>query len=86
MGSTAAMAYADYHQAWYQQFESERKRYEAAVAARAPHEAGMDDEYFVLRAFDQHLLDAADAVNPKQDRQRKWVGACPCCSAGVHVK
>ena len=58
--SIAAMEYPEYHTRWHEHFEPKRRSYEAAADAHdCPASALVTREWFLMRAFDQFLLQQA---------------------------
>ena len=65
--STAAMAYGEYHTEWTAHFAPVRRSYEVAADAHdCPTSVLVGREWFLMRAFDQFLLDQADAKKMKR--------------------
>jgi hypothetical protein len=64
--SDAEMAYGEYHTKWMEHFAPMSGAYEAAADAHnCPPSALVGREWFLMRAFDQYLLDQADAQKRK---------------------
>ena len=64
--STKPMTYAEYHQEWMQHYAAVRSSYEAAADAHGcPTATLVGREWFLMRAFDQFLLDQADTSKRK---------------------
>ena len=85
-GSDAALPYDTYYEGWCAAYSKVRAKYVAAVAVSHPTTTQphgvVDQDWLAMRAFDQHLLDQADATSGMN--APKWRGPCPCCDEGVH--